>query len=187
VNSVLWHEVEGDAARFAVGQPSEVGIFIRPCGGPLDLQGLLSRINRVHLQLVNKGFFNLLDRRSRPERVGHGWTVVLHGYLDVPAMVMMDTVTMLEREGLAMNIKDFEISVLLKEDNAVIDVSTTPPKFFRKNKYSGSLRKLYEIWFATFSLDENVNFCSHGISPLGAITRARGGFTMYCSSDPFFG
>jgi hypothetical protein len=185
---MLRHQVEGNAAGLTIGQRSDVGIFIRPSRRPLNLEGLLRRVNRAHSKLIDEVSLDFRDRRSRPERVGKGGTVELDGHLDLPATVVMDTMTLLERERLAMNLEDFELSVFFEENDRIIDDAAAPPKLFGENKYRRSLREPYEIGFATLSLDENINFCSHGISPFWAqFPRAPCGFTMYCSSGGPFG
>jgi DNA-directed RNA polymerase specialized sigma24 family protein len=100
----------------------------------------------------------------------------LHGYLDLPATVIMDTVTMLEKEGLAVSLEDFHFSILLEEDDGLVNDAITPPKLFGQYEHSRFVREPYEVGFVTLSLDEDINFCSHGISPLGGIARARGSF-----------
>jgi hypothetical protein len=165
VDPMLRHKVEGNTAGFAVGQCSEMSIFVRPSRGSLNLESLLRSVNWTHSELIDEVCLDLRDRRARPKRVSRGGTVVLYGHLNLPAMVVVNPVTMLEREGLAMNFEDFNISILLEEGDGLINDATATPKLFDEYEHSSSFWKLHEIGFVTLALDKNINFCCHSISP----------------------
>jgi hypothetical protein len=159
---MLRHQVESDAAG-TVGQGPDVGIFVRPDNRSLDLKGLLGGVHRIHPELADKVALHLRDSRPRTKGVRQGRTVELNGNLNLPAAVMMDAMTMLEPEFLAMDLKDLHIPVLFEEDDGFIDHAAAPTKLFYEKDQGGSLWEPHETGFTTLSLDENINFCCHGI------------------------
>jgi hypothetical protein len=163
---MLRHQVESDAAGVAVCQGTDMCIFVRPDGRPLDLEGLFCRVQGSHPKLAHKVALNLPNSRSGTKVVGQGRAVELDGYLNLPASVMMDAMTMLELEFFAMNLEDLDVSILFEEDDGFIDHAAASPKLFGKNDQGGALWEPYETGFTTLSLDENINFCCHGVSPL---------------------